>query len=112
MTHVHFTINSGGTTNAPTVSLVFDEGCSPVGLDRLTAPQTAELHVRQLPCWRTWITALVHARLAELQLVSLIFKNTVRTAKKTQHFTVTKINRLTLFILRNTPNDKCSENGC
>jgi hypothetical protein len=26
-----------------------------------------------------------------------IFKNSVRTAKKTPHFTVTKINRLTLF---------------
>jgi hypothetical protein len=26
-----------------------------------------------------------------------MFKNSVRTAKKTQHFTVTKINRLTLF---------------
>jgi hypothetical protein len=27
----------------------------------------------------------------------IIFKNPARTAKKTQHFTVTKINRLTLF---------------
>jgi hypothetical protein len=26
-----------------------------------------------------------------------IYKNSVRTAKKTQHFTVRKINRLTLF---------------
>jgi hypothetical protein len=27
----------------------------------------------------------------------MLFKNSVRTAKKTQYFTVTKINRLTLF---------------
>jgi hypothetical protein len=27
----------------------------------------------------------------------MIFKNSVRTAKKTQHFTITKINWLTLF---------------
>jgi hypothetical protein len=27
----------------------------------------------------------------------MIFKNVVRTAKKTPHFTITKINRLTLF---------------
>jgi hypothetical protein len=31
------------------------------------------------------------------KLVKIIFKNSVRTAKKTPHFTVTKINRLTLF---------------
>jgi hypothetical protein len=31
------------------------------------------------------------------KLVHVIFKNSVRTAKKTQHFTITKINRLTLF---------------
>jgi hypothetical protein len=29
--------------------------------------------------------------------MQIIFKNSVRTAKKTQHFTITKINRLTLF---------------
>jgi hypothetical protein len=27
----------------------------------------------------------------------MTFKDSVRTAKKTQHFTITKINRLTLF---------------
>jgi hypothetical protein len=31
------------------------------------------------------------------RLVWIIFKNSVRTAKKTQHFTITKINWLTLF---------------
>jgi hypothetical protein len=31
------------------------------------------------------------------KLLYAIFNNSVRTAKKTQHFTVTKINRLTLF---------------
>jgi uncharacterized protein YktB (UPF0637 family) len=31
------------------------------------------------------------------KLVWIIFKNSVRTAKKAQHFTITKINRLTLF---------------
>jgi uncharacterized protein YktB (UPF0637 family) len=31
------------------------------------------------------------------KLVWTIFKNSVRTAKKTPHFTVTKIDRLTLF---------------
>jgi hypothetical protein len=31
------------------------------------------------------------------KLVQVIFKCSVRTAKKTPHFTVTKINRLTLF---------------
>jgi hypothetical protein len=31
------------------------------------------------------------------KLVQITFKDSVRTAKKTQHFTVTKINRLTLF---------------
>jgi hypothetical protein len=31
------------------------------------------------------------------KLIYVIFKNSVRTAKKTPHFTVTKINRLTLF---------------
>jgi hypothetical protein len=35
--------------------------------------------------------------LGRSQLVYIIFKNSVRTAKKTQHFTVTKMNRLTLF---------------
>jgi hypothetical protein len=30
-------------------------------------------------------------------LVQIIFKNSVRTAKKTQHFTITKINWLKLF---------------
>jgi hypothetical protein len=29
--------------------------------------------------------------------VQIIYEDSVRTAKKTQHFTVTKINRLTLF---------------
>jgi hypothetical protein len=33
----------------------------------------------------------------EWKLVQIIFKNSVRTAKKTQHFTITKINWLTLF---------------
>jgi hypothetical protein len=31
------------------------------------------------------------------KLVQIIFKNLVRTAKETQHFTITKINWLTLF---------------
>jgi hypothetical protein len=31
------------------------------------------------------------------KLVEIIFKNSVRTGKKTPHFTVTEINRLTLF---------------
>jgi hypothetical protein len=31
------------------------------------------------------------------RLVSVIFTLSVRTAKKTEHFTTTKINRLTLF---------------
>jgi hypothetical protein len=31
------------------------------------------------------------------KLIKNIFKNSVRTAKKTQHFTITKINWLTLF---------------
>jgi hypothetical protein len=31
------------------------------------------------------------------KLVQIIFKNSVRTAKKTQNFTITKINWLTLF---------------
>jgi hypothetical protein len=30
------------------------------------------------------------------KLVQIIFKNSVRTAKKTQHFTITKINWLTV----------------
>jgi hypothetical protein len=30
-------------------------------------------------------------------LVFIIFKNSVRTSKKTQHFTITKINYLMLF---------------
>jgi hypothetical protein len=33
----------------------------------------------------------------KLKLVQIIFKNSVRTAKKTLHFTITKINWLTLF---------------
>jgi pantothenate kinase len=33
----------------------------------------------------------------KLKLVKIIFKNSVRTAKKTLHFTITKINWLTLF---------------
>jgi hypothetical protein len=32
----------------------------------------------------------------KLKLVYIIFKNSVRTAKKTQHFTITKINLLTM----------------
>jgi hypothetical protein len=32
------------------------------------------------------------------KFVQIIFKNSVRTAKKTQHFTITKINWLTLFL--------------
>jgi hypothetical protein len=31
------------------------------------------------------------------KLIQIIFKNSVRTAEKTQHFTITKINLLTLF---------------
>jgi hypothetical protein len=31
------------------------------------------------------------------KLVKIIFNNSVRTAKKTQHFTITNINWLTLF---------------
>jgi hypothetical protein len=31
------------------------------------------------------------------KLVQIIFNNSVRTAKKTQHFAITKINWLTLF---------------
>jgi hypothetical protein len=31
------------------------------------------------------------------KLVKIIFKNSVRTANKTQHFTITKINWLTLY---------------
>jgi hypothetical protein len=31
------------------------------------------------------------------KLVEIVFKNSVRTAKKTLHFTITKINWLTLF---------------
>jgi hypothetical protein len=32
-----------------------------------------------------------------LKFVQIMFKNSVRTAKKTPHFTITKINWLTLF---------------
>jgi hypothetical protein len=51
----------------------------------------------------------------------LVFKNSVRTAKKTQHFTITKINWLMLFkkIIvvysenHNKPiNTKCRANDC
>jgi hypothetical protein len=38
-----------------------------------------------------------HGKPQSGQFVYIIFKNSVRTAKKTPHFTVTKINRLTLF---------------
>jgi hypothetical protein len=31
------------------------------------------------------------------KLVYILFKNSVRTSKRTQHFTITKINWLTLF---------------
>jgi hypothetical protein len=31
------------------------------------------------------------------KLIKIVFKNSVRTAKKTPHFTITKINWLTLF---------------
>jgi hypothetical protein len=41
------------------------------------------------------------------KLVSIIFNNSVRTAKKTPHFTITKINRLTLF---KEINVVCNEN--
>jgi hypothetical protein len=34
---------------------------------------------------------------SKLKLVQVIFKNPVRTSKRTQHFTITKINWLTLF---------------
>jgi hypothetical protein len=36
-------------------------------------------------------------KLLKPKLVKITFKNSVRTAKKTPHFTVAKINRLTLF---------------
>jgi hypothetical protein len=35
--------------------------------------------------------------LGSTEFIRIMFKNSVRTAKKTPHFTVTKINRLTLF---------------
>jgi hypothetical protein len=35
------------------------------------------------------------------KLIQIIFKNSVRTAKKTQHFTITKINWLILFLGNN-----------
>jgi hypothetical protein len=35
--------------------------------------------------------------LTAVKLVLIIFKNSVRTAKKTPHFTITRINWLTLF---------------
>jgi hypothetical protein len=38
-----------------------------------------------------------HRSPLKLKLVEVIFKNSVRTAKKTLHFTITKINWLTLF---------------
>jgi hypothetical protein len=31
------------------------------------------------------------------KLVQMLFKNSVRTSKRTQHFTITKLNWLTLF---------------
>jgi hypothetical protein len=37
------------------------------------------------------------SNLLEPKLVQIIFKNSARTSKKTQHFTITKINRLILF---------------
>jgi hypothetical protein len=33
----------------------------------------------------------------EVKLVQIIFKNSVRTSKRTPHFTITKINGLMLF---------------
>jgi hypothetical protein len=45
------------------------------------------------------------------ELLQILFKNSARTAKKTPHFTITKINWLTLFkvftlkMIRNTLKD-------
>jgi hypothetical protein len=49
-----------------------------------------------------FVISLGRAALGEIfmlkpKLVKIIFKNSVRTAKKTQYFTITKINWLTLF---------------
>jgi hypothetical protein len=43
-----------------------------------------------------WIAQTV-LTLRSPKLVKIIFKNSVRTAKETHHFTITKINWLTLF---------------
>jgi hypothetical protein len=39
----------------------------------------------------------VSLNLSKLKHVKMIFKNPVRTSKRTPHFTITKINCLTLF---------------
>jgi hypothetical protein len=63
----------------------------------------------------------VRLTLLKPKLVYVTFKNSVRTAKKTQHFNVTKINWLTLFkeiIAVNSENrtkhinTKCSVSDC
>jgi hypothetical protein len=41
--------------------------------------------------------AINEAKPLKPKLSAILFNNSVRTAKKTPHFTVTKINRLTLF---------------
>jgi hypothetical protein len=43
------------------------------------------------------IQLVVYFNPLKSKLVKIVFKNSVRTAKKTQHFTITKINWLTLF---------------
>jgi hypothetical protein len=58
----------------------------------------------------------------KLEVVQIIFKNAVRTSKRTQHFTLTKINWLMLFFREmiavytenhNDPtNAKCSVTDC
>jgi hypothetical protein len=45
--------------------------------------------------WYAYITFALNP--LKPKLVEIIFKDSVRTAKKTPHFAVTKINRLTLF---------------
>jgi hypothetical protein len=43
---------------------------------------------------------LTHLNSLKPKLIQIILNNSVRTAKKTPQFTITKINRLTLFITR------------
>jgi hypothetical protein len=51
--------------------------------------------------WNRPVSCVVSSRIAinplKLKLVWIIFNNSVRTAKKTQHFIITKINWLMLF---------------